>query len=119
MNCVFHIPAHLPDYRLSSDVRHNVFLAVKEALTNVLKHSQATQVEILLTLGAGQFNLIISDNGRGLKAGTPAEATSRAGHGLANLRHRLELINGSCALTSEPGGGTRVAFVIPVPGGLR
>jgi ligand-binding sensor domain-containing protein/signal transduction histidine kinase len=117
INCEFYIPANLPEYRLASDVRHNVFLAVKEALTNVLKHSHATQVQIRLTLGVASAELTILDNGRGLNSAGPAETPGRNGHGLANLRHRLELINGSCTMTSEPGGGTRVTFVIPLPGG--
>jgi ligand-binding sensor domain-containing protein/signal transduction histidine kinase len=119
MTCEFRIPANLPDCRLSSDARHNVFLAVKEALTNVLKHSQAARVQIGLDAGDGQFDIVISDDGRGFDPGAPPGAAGRKGHGLANLRRRLELINGSCELTSKPGGGTRVAFVIPLPPGTQ
>jgi ligand-binding sensor domain-containing protein/signal transduction histidine kinase len=118
LNCDFVIPTKLPDCRLATDVRHNIFLSVKEALNNALKHSGGTQVQISLSARADQFEVIIMDNGCGFTPSAAGEApldkTRRAGHGLINLRDRLAAINGLCELESKPGKGTRVRFVVPL-----
>ncbi|HZQ45602.1 MAG TPA: two-component regulator propeller domain-containing protein, partial [Verrucomicrobiae bacterium] len=115
--CDFIIPAKLPDCRLSTDVRHNIFLAVKEALNNALKHSGGTQVQISLSVGTDEFEVLIVDNGHGFEPSAPDKApldkTRRTGHGLINLRDRLAAINGRCELESKPGRGTSVRLVVP------
>ncbi len=123
LTCDFIIPAKLPDCRLATDVRHNIFLAVKEALNNALKHSGGTQVQINLSVTADEFEVLIADNGRGFTSSTPDQVpldkTRRTGHGLINLRDRLTAVNGRCELESKPGGGTRVRLIVPlklVPG---
>ena len=115
--CEFVIPAALPPCRLASDVRHNLFLATKEALTNVLKHAQARQVRIQLTPRGGEFEIEIADDGIGLAGAPPqdpaSEKTRRAGHGLANIRERLAAIGGRAEISrAEP--GTRVRFIMPL-----
>jgi ligand-binding sensor domain-containing protein/signal transduction histidine kinase len=111
--CEFSIPANLPDRRLSADVRHNVFLAVKEALSNVLKHSQAAHVQIRLATQANEFEILISDDGRGFTPGTSGK-NGRAGHGLGNIRDRLALLKGGCQVESEVGKGTHLKLVVPL-----
>ena len=116
--CEFSIPADLPERRLAADVRHNVFLAVKEALNNVLKHSSATHAHIRLTVGPREFDILIADDGQGIKpetsSGTSASKATRAGHGLGNIRQRLAAINGWCEIESGQGKGTRVRLVVPI-----
>jgi ligand-binding sensor domain-containing protein/two-component sensor histidine kinase len=107
--CEFVIPPKLPDCRLASDVRHHIFLAVKETLNNVLKHADATRVEIRMTVEDESFSIFISDNGRGIDEPTPGK---RDGHGLINMRERLAAIGGECCIKSKPGTGTQVEFVI-------
>ncbi len=114
ISCEFVIPDKLPDHRLPSDVRHHVFLAVKETLTNILKHAQASRVQIHLAMCAGKFDIVIADDGCGFDPAAPGE-NGRNGHGLANLQERLQSVRGSCQMESRPGQGTRVELVIPLP----
>jgi signal transduction histidine kinase len=98
------LPARLPELTLSTQERHNLFMAVKEALNNVLKHSGATEVRISLVSAGGKLILTVADNGRGFSA-DPAPAS---GNGLANMRQRLERIGGRLSLETRPGQGTEI-----------
>lgn len=117
LSCDLIIPAKLPDYKLPTDVRHNIFLAVKESLNNALKHSGGTQVQVSLQAKDDELEVVIADNGQGINQPCPAESsdrTRRTGHGLSNLRDRLKAINGRCEVESLPGQGTRVRLIIPL-----
>ncbi len=117
LSCDLIIPAKLPDYKLPTDVRHNIFLAVKESLNNALKHSGGTQVQVSLQAGDDELEVVIADNGQGINQPDPAESndrTRRTGHGLSNLHDRLEAINGRCEVESLPGQGTRVRLIVPL-----
>jgi signal transduction histidine kinase len=95
---------------LRTDVRHNVFLAVREALNNALKHAKCTEVWLRMGFEHGQVTLEIEDNGCGF---TPGQATA-GGNGLENMRARLAEEGGQTAVTSAPGKGTRVRLSFPV-----
>ena len=104
IRCRLDVPAQLPDRPMSTGARHNLFMAVKEALHNALKHSQATEVRIGMAVSDGRMTITIADNGRGF-----AMDDARAkGNGLENMRQRLERIGGRLALESVPGKGTTV-----------
>ena len=101
---------------LTAEVRHNLFLAFKEALHNVLKHASATTVRVSLTLTDSSFALLINDNGKGFD---PAAKTMKSeslrisgGNGLTNMKKRLEEIGGTFELNSAHGEGTTVKFVV-------
>ncbi len=111
VRCWQEMPTDLPKLPLRSDVRHNVFLAVKEALNNVLKHSGATEVWLRLQLVDARICLEIEDNGQGF---TPATAPT-GGNGLRNMKSRLAECGGSAELTSAPGHGVKLRFVFPLP----
>jgi signal transduction histidine kinase len=116
IRCQFDSDASLPGAApaLSARVRHNLFLAFKEALANIVRHSGATQAAIEARFEAGRLRLKVSDNGRGL-----ATPPSGAGHdGLANMRRRIEAIGGEFTLSSAPGTGTSLVFQIPLPQAL-
>lgn len=104
VRCRMDLPAHLPELTLSTQERHNLFMAVKEALTNVLKHSRATEVRISLVSAGGKLTITIADNG----CGFATEPVPDSGNGLANMRQRLERIGGRLSLESRPGGGTEI-----------
>jgi len=114
------VPSSLPRWTVGSQTRHNLFLAFKEALHNVVKHAAAREVRVVLTLEPGSFRLAVVDNGRGLApagadaAGVGASARLASGNGLANMAHRLEEIGGRCEVRGAPGAGTSVTFVVPV-----
>ena len=63
--CRLDVPEHLPSLPLSADVRHNLFLAVKEALNNIVKHAQAREVRLRLIQEQGRLSFVIEDDGRG------------------------------------------------------
>jgi signal transduction histidine kinase len=125
IRCRLDVPMQLPPWALTAELRHNVFLALKEALHNVVKHAGATEVEISLVLAPAGFNLIVSDNGRGFnpgrpepKSSAPDEATRWAGgNGLLNMTKRLEESGGRCEWDASPGHGTRVRLTVPVKTG--
>lgn len=100
------IPRLLPSSHLGSEVRHHLALAVKEALHNVLQHSGASEVSLVLTLDSQDLNIEIRDNGRGFD---PEKTT---GNGLANLHRRLETIGGRCEISSNAEKGSIVAFTL-------
>ena len=118
IRCRLDLPLQFPEWHLTSEVRHNVFLAFKEALHNAVKHSGASEVLIRLTLKAESFDLAVEDNGRGFAVGekmkTVPAAPGRAasGNGLENMTRRLAAIGGSCQIQSTPGSGSKVIFSV-------
>ena len=113
------MPVQVPDWRIRSEVRHNVFLALKETLNNCVKHSGGSEVRVTLQLATEAFELSIEDNGRGfevakIEAPPPGGDRFAPGNGLANIRSRLEAIGGAVQITSAGGQGTRVVFSVPV-----
>ncbi len=104
------VPSQLPATPLLPEVRHNVFLAAKEAVNNVVKHSQASAAWVRLHLDAAQFTLEIEDDGRGL----PESAKSSTRNGLNNMRKRLEDIGGSFTIEPAPERGTIVRLIVPL-----
>jgi len=104
IRCRLDVPAQLPDRRVSTEARHNLFMAVKEALNNALKHSGATEVKVGLGASDGHMSITITDNGRGFSV----EDARGKGNGLNNMRGRLQQIGGRLSLESEPGRGTSI-----------
>jgi signal transduction histidine kinase len=106
--CRLEVPEVLPEIMIGSEVRHNLFLSVKEALNNVVKHAQASEVRIYINLDSRRLTVAIQDNGKGFKqhAGTSHEQTHNAGEqqdGLYNIRQRMKNISGEMELESRPG----------------
>lgn len=93
---------------MTSEARHNLFLALKEALNNVVKHSRATEVNIGISVRETGIELVVKDNGCGFSTG--ASNRMVPGNGLGNMRQRLEKIGGRCDIVSAPGEGTTVRF---------
>jgi signal transduction histidine kinase/ligand-binding sensor domain-containing protein len=116
IRCRLDLPLQFPDCHLTSEMRHNVFLAFKEALHNAVKHSSASEVLIRLAVKEKSFELAVEDNGRGFAIGEKAKDVSSipgraaSGNGLENMRRRLAAIGGSCEIKSAPGLGTKVIF---------
>ncbi|MCS7337584.1 MAG: ATP-binding protein [Verrucomicrobiae bacterium] len=106
---VEHDPS-LPDRPVASHARHELFLAFREALNNVVKHASATETTIWFGLVNSALQISVTDNGRGIGPQTNASA----GDGLANMRARLERLGGRCEIQGAPGQGTRVLFSLPI-----
>jgi signal transduction histidine kinase len=100
-----------------AETRHHVFLAIKEALNNIVKHSRATEVLVELKLQPREFVFIIKDNGAGFTLGTEAAPDPErlsSGQGLNNFENRMKKLGGSCRITSEPNKGTAIEFFVPI-----
>jgi signal transduction histidine kinase len=115
VECELHIPRGLPVRALSSETRHNLFLAFEETLNNVLKHSGARNVRIEMAVAPQRFAIPVTDDGRGFDAQAPSHRAS-GGNGLVNLRQRLADVGGACHIASTPGQGTCVSLEIPLAG---
>lgn len=120
IKCRLNVPMQLPSWPLTAEMRHNLFLAFKEALNNAVKHAQTSEAWISLAINGMGFTLQLEDKGCGFVPeaagnGTPRDpARLSGGYGLVNMRRRLAEIGGRCEIQSTPGGGTRVAFIVPV-----
>ncbi|MGH8024150.1 MAG: sensor histidine kinase, partial [Limisphaerales bacterium] len=93
-----------------SRCRHQMFLAFKEALTNVVRHAGATEVVVSVRAEGGELWLDVTDNGRGFSTGAPDGARD----GIANMRARVEKLGGRFEITGDPGRGTTVRFAAPL-----
>jgi signal transduction histidine kinase len=100
--------------RLPSNIEITCFRVSQEALTNIIKHSQATDVEINLFYQDNDLHLQIKDNGVGfnffsaIQKGLQGESM-----GLMGMQERVELIGGRININSKPGGGTQIHVVFP------
>jgi signal transduction histidine kinase/ligand-binding sensor domain-containing protein len=119
IRCRLDIPLRLPPWPLTSETRHNLFLAFKEALNNAVKHAGPAEVRISLLMEPGGFSLQIEDTGCGFSIETvestllPSSDRPASGRGLGNMRQRLTDIGGNCDIVSVPGKGTAVRLVVP------
>jgi len=109
IRCRLDLPDDLPGRPVAADARYHLFLAAKEALNNIVRHAEATEVRLRANVHNGSLVLVVEDNGRGV-----APAAGNAGaDGLRNMRQRMEEIGGRFELESNAGGGTRISFVWP------
>jgi Signal transduction histidine kinase len=105
----FDVPAQLPVSAIAPEVRHNVFLAFKESVNNVVKHAQASSAWVRLRLEPNNFTLEIEDNGRGL-----ANPDGKPGrNGLRNMRKRMEDVGGNFSIGPAAEQGTVVRLTAP------
>ena len=121
IRCRLDVPLHLPALPVAAEVRHNLFLAFKEGLNNVVKHAAAREVRVEMKLEQETISLLVADDGRGFNPGNSHDelaATGRLapGMGLANMKRRLTEIGGTCEIRSELGRGTDVKFSVPLRG---
>jgi len=108
----FDIPQDLPDGLLPGKTRHLLFLAMREALNNVVKHARADLVRIDIRMQNAALRLGVEDNGCGF---TPEQVGADGIHeGLNGIHRRMEEIGGQLCLTSRPGGGTRIELIAPL-----
>lgn len=103
------IPEEFPTVALSTELRHNLLLAVKEALNNAVRHSGATNIRLGMVAENGRIRISITDDGSGMDV-----AGARAGDGLGNMAERLRSVGGETRIRSTPGSGTEVVFEFPV-----
>ena len=108
VRCTFNFPTSLPVRALSIETRRNVYLVVREALHNVVKHSDATSVTISLEVFESGFRIGVKDDGKGFDP----ERLEFPGNGLMNMKKRMSDIGGEILIKSEPGSGTEIELIV-------
>lgn len=108
ITCHFNQPEDIIDLHIDGNTRRNIFLLVKEALNNIIKHAAASEVNIDIYI---DYNLCITvhDNGKGFSFDMMHTAT---GNGLRNMQQRVKDLNGSFEIKNSP--GTTLIFLLPV-----
>jgi len=109
MRCRFHVIGLPPEVQVSSQTRHNITMAVKEAVHNVIKHAKASEITVRMTFANDYLDISLEDDGVGFLADSRA-----AGNGLTNMRQRLASIGGHCSISSKSGHGTTVHLHLTV-----
>lgn len=110
--CRLDLPRTVPGLPLQPDIRHNIFLIVKEALNNALKHSAAREVHLLVKISTNTLEICIDDNGEGFVLNN-GEISER--RGLGNMRQRAEMLGGTLSIESASRKGTTVRLTVPLP----
>jgi len=108
--CRTNVTAVQGDYGINSLRRHQLFMAFKEALTNVVRHSGATEVRLQFQADQKELQIVITDNGRGL----PPDSGKEDMDGVSNMRERLQKLVGTFEITNESQGGATLRFRLPL-----
>lgn len=102
------------DHMLDFEVSIAVYRIMQEGLNNIVKHANATHVNLHVLDKADELYCVLEDDGRGFDT-TAASGGSAPGSGLRNIRERAQLMNGTADIQSTPGQGTVIEIHIPMP----
>jgi len=108
-----HCDCSLENIGLNEEQSTAVFRIFQEALTNVLRHAQATRVDITIKKRAGYFVLVVGDNGKGI---TQKEKSEQQSLGILGMRERAHLIGAEIDIKGVEGKGTVVTLRVPISG---
>ena len=111
--CRLDLPDNLPAQHLPPEMRHNIFLVVKEALTNALKHAGAKEVQVRAKATPTTLEIAVEDDGRGFDL--PTDSAPGKHNGLGNMRRRAEVMGGRLEVKSVRGQGTTVRLTVSFP----
>ena len=111
------VPETLPRMAIEGAVRHSLFLVVREAVNNAVKHAHPSCVALAIRFERGRLGIDIEDDGIGIDPQAVARAASNGSSrsGLGNMQRRIEDLRGRCLVTNRVDGGTRVAIEVPLP----
>ena len=110
IRCRLDVEPEIPPAAFDLPIRRNLFLAVKEALNNAAKHSEASELFLRIFRHNQKFTVVVEDNGRGFD---PAQADALR-NGMTNMTQRMGEIGGTFSVVSQPGSGCRVEFTVPL-----
>jgi len=110
IQCLLEVEPDMPSLDFDLPLRRSLLLAVKEAITNAAKHSDATKLLLKIQRQDSGLNVIVEDDGKGFD---PAKSSGKR-NGIGNMIQRMNEVGGRCAVASEPGKGCRVEFSIPL-----
>lgn len=100
---------------LAHEAALNVYRAVQEALANVVRHSQASQASVHVTVHGARLRVVVADDGCGFDVRRDADGSLLGGFGLTGIRERASLLGGSVDVVSATGRGSSVHLEIPYP----
>lgn len=109
IKCRLHLPDYPPNRPVPAEVRHSLFLVVKEAVNNIICHANATSVKMSIQITDEDLIMVIEDDGQGFAFGESAPGQD----GLLNMRQRMSDIGGKFEIESAPGAGTRISLTHP------
>ena len=101
------VPAYIPEIQVNGEARRHIYLLMKEALHNIIKHSGATKAEVVITCNE-KFRMVVKDNGKGIDV----EKNNTTGNGMKNMRERVKQSGGNFSI--ENGNGLALTFEIPL-----
>jgi signal transduction histidine kinase len=104
VRCRLEFPETVPDHPISAEFRRHIFMVVKEAMHNVIKHAQATEVEMKFISYDHALEVLVKDNGQGFAL----ETLKKSGNGLSNMSKRMEEVGGKFEIQSQPQRGTTI-----------
>jgi len=107
------MPGSVPDISISGENRRNIYLVMKEAIHNIIKHSGATEARLQVRMVQDRFCLSIEDNGSGFDF---ANSKNLRRNGITNMRSRIEEMGGTFSISSNPGQGTTIEISVPFTG---
>jgi signal transduction histidine kinase/ligand-binding sensor domain-containing protein len=110
LRCRLELPDGAPAHPVDSQTRHQLFLVLKEALHNVVRHARASEVRLRLEQERQELRMALEDNGCGL----PAESARITGHGLEGMQKRVTDLGGEFSATVRADGGTRIEVRLPL-----
>lgn len=110
IQCRLKIGDSVAGHPLDSRRRHGLFLAFKEALNNIVRHSGATEVRLEIAVNDGMLDIDLTDNGRGFRIASDTPGSD----GLAGMLSRMEKLGGACHIDTTPGRGTTIGFTLPL-----
>jgi signal transduction histidine kinase/ligand-binding sensor domain-containing protein len=111
----FQVPPEPDRMKLTPEQRRHVFLIIKEAINNVMRHAGATTVRLTLSVTHHQLQMQVLDNGRGFSPPPPdSSAGACSGYGLGNMRERAAKLRGSLQVKSQPAEGTCIILKVPL-----
>jgi signal transduction histidine kinase len=103
------------DGLFDADAEIHLYRIVQEAVTNVVKHSAATEAAVVIKKRAGLVSVSIRDNGRGFDAAKLTAEPHEVGYGLSGIAERARILGATLAIESRPGAGATLTIEIPRP----
>ena len=104
----FEITELIPERKITNEAQRNIFFIIKESLQNIVKHSKASKVLIKIDITENDFDLIVSDNGKGFKT-----ENQKNGNGLSNINQRSLALGGKAVFNSES-NGLKIHFSVSI-----
>ena len=103
-----------PEQRLRPVIEISLFRIAQEALSNLARHSDASEGRVMLSHTEEAIHLIIEDDGRGFDSATVERVRGGTGWGLSGMEERAHLLGGTWECKTEPGRGVRMTVILPL-----